>query len=260
MNLITNASEAIGDKEGSILIKTGVTEATQEYLATTYANDDLPGGRYVYLEVTDTGRGMNEEAQRRIFEPFFTTKFTGRGLGMAAVLGIVRAHRGAIDIQSEVDHGTAMKVLFAALDEPAAPPAEEEAPREEDWRARGTVLVVDDETQLRDLEELILKRKGFTVLTAEDGRQATDIFREHKDEIVCVLLDLTMPHMGGEETFAGLRSIREDVPVILVSGYSEDELKERVEKLGFAGFLRKPVGRRALLDKVREVLTAGESA
>jgi two-component system cell cycle sensor histidine kinase/response regulator CckA len=257
MNLITNASEAVGDEGGVITVTTAVTAATQGYLASTYANDELPGGPYVYLEVTDTGCGMDEEAQRRIFEPFFTTKFAGRGLGMAAVLGIVRAHKGAIDIQSEVNHGTTIKVLFPALNEPAKLSVEE-APREEDWGAHGTMLVVDDEPQVRHLLRIILERKGFTVLAAADGRQATEIFREHKDDIVCVLLDLTMPHMGGEETFVELHQIRDDVPVVLVSGYSEEQLEERVEDLGFAGFLKKPVQSRTLLEKVRIVLNLTE--
>jgi CheY-like chemotaxis protein len=207
----------------------------------------------VHLEVADTGCGMDEEAQRRIFEPFFTTKFTGRGLGMAAVLGIVRAHRGAIDIQSEVDRGTTVKVLFPTLDEPASAPSDE-TPREEEWTARGTVLVVDDEPQIRDLTRIVLERKGFAVLTAEDGLQATEIFREHHDDIVCVLLDLTMLRMGGEETFVELCQIREGVPVVLVSGYGTEQLKERVENLGFAGFLKKPVQSGELLEEVRSVL------
>ena len=149
MNLITNASEAVGEEGGIITVETGATEATKEYLATTYTHDELPRGRYVYLKVTDTGCGMDEEAKRRIFEPFFTTKFTGRGLGMAAVLGIVRAHKGAIDIQSEVDRGTTTKVLFPALDE-LAKPSVEDAPQEQDWRGSGTILVVDDERQVKN--------------------------------------------------------------------------------------------------------------
>jgi PAS domain S-box-containing protein len=257
MNLITNASEAFGEECGFITITTAVTEATEEYLASTYANDKLPGGRYVYLEVADTGCGMDEDTQRRIFEPFFTTKFTGRGLGMAAVLGIVRAHKGAIEIQSEVDRGTTIKVIFPALTE-SAKTTVEEAPKDKEWTAHGTVLVVDDEPQILNLLSLLLERKGFTVLTAGDGRRATEVFREHKDEIVCVLLDLTMPRMGGEETFVELHQIRNDVPVILVSGYSEIELTERVEDLGFAGFLKKPVQSRTLLEKVRSVLNLTE--
>jgi two-component system, cell cycle sensor histidine kinase and response regulator CckA len=253
MNLITNASEAVGDEGGIITVTTGVADASQEYLAATYVNGELSAGPYVYLEVADTGCGMDEETQRRMFEPFFTTKFTGRGLGMAAVLGIMNAHKGAIKIDSELGRGTTIRVLFPALDEPAKPPAEE-VPQEDDWRGRGTVLVVDDERQVRLLQQLVLEQRGFTVLTAEDGNQAVEVFRDNKDDITCVLLDLTMPHMGGEETYAEMHRIRDDVPVLLVSGYSEKELKERVEDFGFAGFLKKPVQSRDLLDKVRAVL------
>jgi two-component system, cell cycle sensor histidine kinase and response regulator CckA len=253
MNLITNASEAVGDESGFITVTTGVNDSTPAYLAATYVHDALPGGRYAYLEVTDTGCGMDEETQKRMFEPFFTTKFTGRGLGMAAVLGIVRAHHGAIDIDSEPGRGTTMRVLFPALDKHAQPPADE-TPQEEDWVGGGTILVVDDERQVRLLQQLVLEGKGFTVLTAENGREAVNLFRGKPNEIACVLLDLTMPHMGGEDTFAELRQIRDEVPVVLVSGYSEKQLSERVKELGFARFLKKPVQRKDLLDAVREAL------
>jgi two-component system, cell cycle sensor histidine kinase and response regulator CckA len=249
MNLITNASDALADEAGIISVKTGVMESLPENTAYINFNDDVATGPYVYLQVTDTGCGMDEEARKRIFEPFFTTKFTGRGLGMAAVLGIIHAHHGAINIESEPGRGTTMSVFLPALEERAAPPTEE-VPQEDDWRGSGTVLVVDDERQVRLLQQLTLEGKGYTVLTAEDGKQAVDVFRENRDDIACVLLDLTMPHMGGEETFVELRQIREDVPVVLVSGYSEKQLKERVENLGFTGFLKKPVQSGELLQKV----------
>lgn len=256
MNLVTNASEAIGEEGGLITVETGVTEATPEYLAGTYCDDELPRGRYVYLEVADTGCGMGEEAQSRIFEPFFTTKFTGRGLGMAAVLGIVRAHKGAIDIQSEVGNGSTIRVLLPALDGPVRR-LSEDAPEEQGWTGSGTVLVVDDEPLLRGVAREMLEAKGFTVLTADDGSQAMEVFGEHKDEIVCVLLDLTMPHMGGEETFVALRQVRAEVPVLLVSGYSEEQLKERVEGLEFAGFLKKPFELTELLEAVQSAVKHG---
>ncbi len=253
MNLITNASEAIGDEVGVVNIETGVTEASQEYLATSYVNDNLAGGNYVYLQVSDTGCGMDEDTQGKIFEPFFTTKFTGRGLGMAAVLGIIRAHNGAIHIDSEAGRGTTIKVLLPALEEPVEPPLEEKAV-DKDWHASGTVLVVDDELQIRKLQEITLSIKGFTVLTAENGCEAVELFREHKDEIVCVLLDLTMPHMDGEETYAELRRIREDVPVILMSGYGEKQVKERLGQAGFSAFIKKPCQPRELMETIRRVL------
>lgn len=240
MNLIRNASEALGEEGGLIAIETGLTEATQEYLATTYTHDDLPSGQYVFLGVSDDGCGMDRETQERLFEPFFYTKFAGRGLGMAAVLGILQSHKGAVDLQSEVGRGTTFKVLLPATDGPAKS-STENAPREKDWRGQGTVLVIDGESKIR-------------TLSAEDGCQAIDIFREHKDDIVCVLLDLAMPKMDGEETFIGLREIRKDVPVILLSGYCDEELQKRIRKSGFAGFLKKPVDSDALQSKVHDVI------
>ena len=259
MNLITNASEAIGDVGGVISVKTGVTDITQAHLATTYANDKLPEGQYVYLEVADTGCGMNKDEQRQIFDPFFTTKFTGRGLGMAAVLGIVRAHKGAIHIKSKVQVGTTVKVLFPAVNEPVKSIGRD-TPLAEEWTAHGTILVVDDEPQVRMVIKIVLERKGFTVLTAENGHEAITVFQEKNDEIVCVLLDLTMPHMGGEETFIELHKIRNDVPVVLVSGYNKEQLNESLEDLGFAGFLKKPVSTEMLLTKVHAVLSDSKNA
>jgi len=254
MNLTINASEAEGGGVGTIAIETGVTECTREYLAATYFDDGLEAGRYVYLDVTDSGCGMDEEIQRRLFEPFFTTKFTGRGLGMAATLGILRAHKGAIDLDSAPGHGTTIRLLFPALEETGSKSPGEVVTQESAWRGSGTVLVVDDEPQIRDLTKTVFESSGFAVLTAADGHQAIKQFAENKDDIVCVLLDLTMPRMGGEETLVELHRIRNDVPIVLMSGYSEEHLAERVEDLGFAAFLKKPVQRGELLETVRGVL------
>ena len=257
MNLITNASEAGGS---DISVETGLTEVAPKDPVNGHANDGLPAGSYVHLQVTDNGCGMDPETQRRMFEPFFTTKFTGRGLGLAAVLGIVRAHNGALDIRSEVGQGTTIRVLFPALERPAKPLIAE-APEGRNWTGAGSILVADDEPQIQTMTKLLLERMGFTVLLAGDGRQAVDVFREHKDEIVCVLLDLTMPHMGGEEAFVELRAIRKGIPVFLVSGYVEEQLEERTGDLGFAGFLKKPVRKRELLKQLQTVLgDAGERA
>jgi two-component system, cell cycle sensor histidine kinase and response regulator CckA len=253
MNLITNASEAVGSDGGLIEIMTGASEYTSAMLRRTSAQDALPGGRYAFLKVSDNGCGMDEETQRRIFEPFFTTKFTGRGLGMAAVLGIIRGHQGAISIESEPGCGTNISVLFPVLNRDASPAPEDRTPKN-NWLGRGTVLVVDDEAQIRTLLETLLVSKGFSVLTAEDGRQAMDVFRAHEMDIVCVILDLTMPRMGGLETFSELHHIRRDLPVILVSGYGEDSAPAVVSNMGFSGFLQKPIENNALLEKVRSVL------
>ncbi|RJR43218.1 MAG: PAS domain S-box protein [Deltaproteobacteria bacterium] len=239
MNLITNASESLGDESGMISVATGVMDCDRAFLAESHLDDRLPEGRYVFLEVADTGCGMSEETRRRIFDPFFTTKFTGRGLGLAAVLGIVRGHRGAIKVSSQPRQGTTFTLLLPAVAwEPgdrvlvgtlAAPPSRQ-----------GTVLLVDDDPHVRRVAGEMLKRLGIRVLTAEHGKKGVEIFRANTEEIDCVLLDLTMPGMGGEETFQAMRKVRPDVRVILSSGYDEQEVTRQFAGLGLAGFIQKP--------------------
>lgn len=253
VNLITNGSDAVGEEGGLVTVRTGMAEYDRVFLDEIQADLVLPEGRYVSFEVSDTGCGIDEETKARIFEPFFTTKFTGRGLGLAAVQGIVRGHKGGIWIESEPGVGTTFKVLFPALDHQTEP-TEKRAAQETDWRGSGTVLVVDDEELLRDLATDVLEQVGFTVLTASDGAQAVDLFRERHAEIDCVLLDLKMPRMGGEEAFEELRKIRADVPVILSSGYSEEESTKQFAGRGLAGFLQKPYALEDLKRNLREVL------
>ena len=256
MNLITNASEAIGDRTGTITISTGATECDRAYLDETKTDVELPEGLYVYLEVSDTGCGMDLETQRRVFDPFFTTKFTGRGLGMAAVLGIVRGHQGAIRVRSEPGKGTTFKVLLPASKGEPQPSAG--APSDiQVWRGSGTVLLADDDENVRCLGQRVLEHAGFQVLTAEHGGEAVEAFREHADEIVCVLLDLTMPVMGGEDALRELRRIRTDVPVVLASGYNEDEVLSQFAGKGLSGFVQKPYVVQQLLSVLRRALTEG---
>ena len=253
MNLITNASDAIGDANGMITVSTGQMDCDRQYLSHTYLDEDLPEGRYVFIEVSDTGCGMDPETRSRLFDPFFTTKFTGRGLGMAAVLGILRGHRGAIQVYSEKGHGTTVKVLLPPS-QSAARELPEEVPHDDGWRGSGVVLVVDDEETVRNLADKALQAAGFTVLLAADGREALEIYRARADEIVAVLLDLTMPGMGGEETFRELHRVRKDVAVLLSSGYNEQEVTERFAGKGLAAFIQKPYRVGDLLAKLRAVL------
>ena len=253
MNLITNASEAIGDQSGAISISTGATECDRACLSETYLHEELPEGLYVYLEVADTGCGMDEETRRKMFDPFFTTKSTGRGLGLSALLGTIRGHQGALKVHSQPGRGTTFKVLFPARDRPPAPRPQEPSEARA-WRGGGSILLVDDEETVCTVGKRMLERAGFTVLTAPDGPQAVELFRQHADEIACVLLDLTMPHMDGEETFHELRRIRDDVRVIMSSGYNEQEVAQRFAGQGLAGFIQKPYRRADLLGKLQEVL------
>jgi len=252
MNLILNASEAIEGKSGVISVSTGASHCDTEYLERTYLNDGLPPGDYVYVEVADTGPGMDEETRDRMFDPFYTTKFAGRGLGLAAVLGIVRGHKGAINVYSEAGEGTTVKVMFPASDKQAE--EMKEKPEGAAWRGTGTVLLVDDEETVRVVVRRMLEKTGFTVLTACDGLQATEVLADKADDISCVLLDLTMPHLGGEETFGRLREIKDDVPIILSSGYNEQEAVSRFAGKGLAGFIQKPYDAAALAAKLKEVL------
>ncbi len=265
MNLITNASEAIGDRSGTISLSTAVRDCDRAYLdqasevLSAGLDAPLPEGVYTCLEVADTGCGMDAETTGKIFDPFFTTKFTGRGLGMAAVLGIVRGHRGALKVESGVGKGTTFRVLFPAkeaADNDLPAPGKGE-PAKKEWCGSGHVLIADDEESIRAVGKRILERMGFRVLLAPDGCEAVEMFREHAKEIVCVLLDLTMPRMNGEETFRELRAIRPDVQVILCSGYNEQDAMERFAGTGLAGFLQKPYSMAALKAELMEVLGEG---
>ena len=240
MNLITNASEALGDRTGIISVSTGVMDCDRDYLAESYLDDKLPEGKYVYLEVADTGSGIDEETRRRMFDPFFTTKFTGRGLGLAAVLGIVRGHQGAIKVYSEVGKGSTFKVLLPAREWVPGERRDGAAQSDQPLSGGGTILIVDDDPEVRDVGTQMLERLGFKVLTAAHGREGLKIFQKCGDEIDCVILDLTMPEMGGEEVFRELRRLRKDVRVILSSGYNEQEVTQRFVGKGLAGFIKKP--------------------
>ena len=254
MNLITNASEAIEESTGAISITTGAMECNREYLTTAYLDKDLKAGQYVYVEVADTGCGMTAQVQQRMFDPFFTTKFTGRGLGMAAMLGIVRGHQGAIKVSSEPGQGTTIKVLFPARADMHIRPANGVTATSDRWQGSGTILVVDDDETVLTLACRMVEFMGFDVLRAADGREALQVYLNHPGEIRGVVLDLTMPHMDGEETFRELRRIDPDVLVIMSSGYSEQDVTGRFAGKGLAGFIQKPYQLKSLEEKLREVL------
>lgn len=239
MNAVINASEAIGDDSGVITLATGLQRADRAYLDGALLGSDLPEGEYVFFEVSDNGSGMNAATRAKIFDPFFTTKFTGRGLGLAAVGGIVRGHKGAMKVVSEPGGGTTFRFLFPAQsgsDKTAADDSSAVGP----WQGQGTVLVVDDEESVRATAALMLTVAGFDPILVGDGREALEIFRADPNRFELVLLDLTMPHMGGAETLAAMQKLRADVRVVLMSGYNEQDALVQFTGRDPAGFLKKP--------------------
>ena len=237
MNLVINASEAIGDKSGVIAITTGCMDCDQSYLKDVWLIENIKAGFYVYLEIADTGCGMDKFTLEKIFEPFFTTKFTGRGLGMAAVIGIIRGHKGAIKIYSEPGKGSSFKILLPASEKPAE--IFNHVPTQDNWKGSGTVLLVDDEETVRGIGREMLQEFGFEVITANDGREAVDVFKSNP-AINLVILDLTMPHMDGEQCFRELRKLKSDVKIIMSSGFSEHEVTQKFVGKGISGFIQKP--------------------
>jgi len=252
MNLTINASEAIGEKSGVISIVTGCMECDRKYLAETWLDKDLAEGLYVFLEVADTGCGMDRATSERIFEPFFTTKFTGRGLGMAAILGIIRGHKGAIKVYSEPGKGSTFKILIPAGTRPAS--KHDGSSGQDSWQGAGTILLVDDEETIRAIGSDMLRELGFDVVCAEDGEKALEIFRQMRDRISLVLLDLTMPLLSGDETFRELCRIDSQVKVVMSSGFSEQEVTQKFLGKGLAGFIQKPYTLQALKEKLSSIL------
>jgi signal transduction histidine kinase/CheY-like chemotaxis protein len=257
VNLVVNASEAIGNVAGVIRISTRRLDLLAGEFDSTALDEPLPPGAYVCLEVSDTGRGMSAKTQAKLFEPFFSTKFAGRGLGMAAVLGIVRGHRGSIAVRSRQAQGTKIETLFPVARRAALAPDQPGVAA--DWRGRGAVLVVDDEESVRNVAKAILRRAGLQVVTVAGGREALAVLRRaqtHDEKVGAVLLDLVMPQMGGKEVLEQLRTFAPALPVILSSGYAEEsEAAARMAALGPTTFLPKPYRPSDLLGKVRQLLS-----
>jgi two-component system, cell cycle sensor histidine kinase and response regulator CckA len=252
MNLVLNAAEAIGSDAGSIRVNTGLRTVDEVYILSNPGAADLHPGNYVSLEVRDTGCGMDEATKAKIFDPFFTTKFTGRGLGLAAVSGIVRGHKGAITVSSAPGKGSCFTVLFPVAE--GAMTVSPFAGRDTTLRGAGTILVVDDEEVVRVTARKALERYGYKVLVADGGLAAIDVFKRHPGDIALVVLDLSMPGVGGEEVLPELRKFRPGVKIVVSSGYSEADAMRLFAGQRVSGFLQKPFTPAGLAKKVKKVL------
>jgi CheY-like chemotaxis protein len=251
MNLVINAAEAI-EGNGVVRISTDRIRLEVEDLARTESLSHLTPGEYVLFQVEDSGVGMHEETRSRIFDPFFTTKFTGRGLGLSAVSGIVRGHRGAIQVISAPGQGSTFRVYLPVSHEPPEPwQTEDPLPP---VQGSGTVLVADDDPVVRRVSEDALERRGYRVITAEHGREAVDLFQKHKGEIALVVLDLAMPVMAGEEAHEKIKAIQPDIPILISSGYSELIASSRFGPRGMGAFIQKPYTAGQFVDRVRKML------
>jgi len=253
MNLIINASDAIGDKTGTINVGTGVMACDSAYLSKCHISVDAPSKSFAYVEVTDNGCGMDKATVERMFEPFFTTKATGRGLGLAAIVGIVRSHKGGMCVESEVGKGTTFRVLFPVSTRKAQIP---EVAHNDDskWRGSGIVLVVDDDQIVCKVTERILSRFGFTVVTSFSAESAAAAAKQHDGALVAILLDISLPDLGGADVLNHMRAVAGDVPIILMSGFNVESATSDMEPGSFEGFLQKPFSGETLAIKLREVL------
>jgi CheY-like chemotaxis protein len=255
LNLVINGAEAIGaDRCGTLLIGVGACEVSEtDAFADEISGRPLAPGSYVWLEVADTGVGMDEGTRRKMFDPFFTTKFLGRGLGLAAVGGIVQRHHGAIQLRTAPGKGTTFRVYLPAS---AMPEVRRGEPGRTDLRGTATVLLADDEGMIRDFGRAALERLGYRVITASDGMEALRMFERNAKEIGLVLLDLTMPVMGGDEVISALRRNCAGLRVIVMSGYGESDVLKAFAGKGVSGFLQKPFTTTRLAEEVRAVLAS----
>ena len=239
LNLALNAAEAIGDNHGEVMVRVRVRTVPEDELGRIYSGFALKSRPYTQIEVRDNGAGMDEQTLTHIFDPFFTTKFMGRGLGLAAALGIVRAHGGGIAVESRQGQGTAFTVLLPSEQESDVPMTVADSITES-ARGEGLVLVVDDEVGIRTLLQAALEDLGYTVLTAEHGAQALELFDRSSEDIVLALLDVIMPVLDGAETAAALQGRDPDLPILVMSGTGDDDALSKFGDIRISGFVPKP--------------------
>jgi CheY-like chemotaxis protein len=251
MNLVINGAEAIGDdRSGVVSVSTRLRNIDQAYISRNhFALDPVPPGSYVVIQVRDDGCGMDDSVRAHIFDPFFTTKFTGRGLGLAAVQGIIHRNGGAIRVASRAGHGSRFEVLLPCTSEPAGRAAAQPA---SSGQISGTCILVEDEEALRQAVSKMLRKRGFTVIEAGDGKAAVELLQDKGAEIDLVLLDLTLPGMSGREVFEALRRIRPDVKVVLTTAYSEETALTAIGGKRAWAYIQKPYQFNDLLALMRE--------
>ena len=251
-NLLINAIEAIGDKPGRIDMVTDFIQLHDDDIRTLFQGQDLSPGRYISLQVSDNGCGMTPDTLQRIFEPFYSQKGAGRGLGLAAIRGIIRAHRGGITVESTMGEGTRFTILLPALQRPALEPL----PAKPQTRLRSgtTVLVIDDETEVREVVRDMLSARGMEVLTAKDGFEALALYKKQSAVIDVILLDMAMPGMNGDEVLRHILEIQPDARVIVSSGFIEENIAAQFGNSKPAGFLYKPFTPDSLMERIGGVL------
>jgi PAS domain S-box-containing protein len=250
MNLIINAAEAIGDAEGEIDVKLVKTEIKAEQAEKDHLGVIIAAGRYILFEVTDNGCGMDDDTKRKIFEPFYTTKFTGRGLGMSAVLGIIKAHNGALQLESHKGEGTTFKVYLPVQISTSETEEAQQKAASAPWRGSGTILLAEDEEHIREIAIILLQELGFTVLDAENGKEALELYQQNAADITLVITDMGMPVMNGYELFYKLKQLDPHLPIIVSSGFGEGDIGSKITREEIAGLINKPYK----FEHLREVL------
>lgn len=255
INLLTNASEALDEKEGEIQLSTGLCTLTDQDIKSLFFHGNLRAGDYLFLQVKDSGVGIHPDQVQSIFDPFFSTKFTGRGLGLAAVLGIVRSHNGGIQVYSQPGEGTEVMIYFPKYEITFETIRSSKTPTF-DWQSSGTILVIDDEAEVRMLLKDVLEELGFDVLVAQNGMEGLVMFEQHQQDLRLVFVDYSMPRLGGNEFVAESKKLSKTVPVVLMSGYGEAEMSKHLDAVSDVYLLEKPFSVNRLTGFLRKVLKA----
>ncbi|MBF0224486.1 MAG: response regulator [Desulfobacterales bacterium] len=253
MNLVINASESLNDNNGKVAIETGSMHASESFLKDTYIDDNLSSGLYAYIQVSDTGCGMSKETIEKIFDPFFTTKFTGRGLGLPVMLGIVRIHKGAIEVKSKINEGSIFRVLFPAVEHESTQKEKHDKPIFQKINKK-TILIIDDEESILSLAEEILKENGYEAIIADEAAKGIEILAKNKDKVDIVILDFTMPKMNGCEALKELKQVKNNIKIILSSGYNKDDIAKKIDLQELTGFLHKPYTSEELINELYKAI------